>query len=165
MAATELHLKLPRFFQNKNKTLGNLELWHDDELLLRLRTIELPWLNNEVGKSCIIAKKYRARIHQSPNHGWSLWIHNVPGRTEILVHIANYVRRLKGCVAPGLYHRDIDRDGIIDVANSGDAMKILEIYLQDLEWIDIEITDPPTVKNWVEKNKYIPNALKKLLSL
>jgi hypothetical protein len=42
-------------------------------------------------------------------------------------------------------------------------MKILEIYLKDLEWIDIEITDPPTVKNWVEKNRYVPNVLKKIL--
>ncbi len=156
-------MKLNRVFQNQHKTLGKLELYDDKTLLLRLRCIELPWRNNQVGQSCIIAKTYMARVgHSSPRFGWTLWLQEVPGRTEILVHSANYVRQLLGCIAPGLFHRDIDNDGIIDVGSSGKAMDILKIYLEGLSWIRIEIIDPPK-PNWVERNEYIPDALKKLL--
>ena len=156
-----MKLLLNRTFRNQNKTLGDLELW-DKQLLLRLRTIELPWLDNEVGKSCIPAGIYQARIHQSPKFGWSLWIHDVPDRTQILVHAANFVRQLKGCIAPGLFHRDIDNDGIIDVTNSRDAMKVLEAYLGALDWIEIEVKAYES-ENYVEKEVKVPNALKHLI--
>ena len=151
-----LKLKLPRKFQNKKKTLGHLKLYDGKDLILRLRTIEPPWRNNEQNVSCIPAGKYVAKVHHSPRFGWSLWIQSVPGRSEILVHIGNYVHQLRGCIAPGLYHKDIDNDGIIDVASSGDAMKILEIYLKNTGWVDIEIKNPPPIINWVENNTDIP---------
>ena len=161
----KLSIKLRRVFQNQDKTLGHLKVYDDGELILMLRTIELPWVNNEPRVSCIPAGKYVAKVHHSPRFGWSLWLQDVPNRSEILIHTANFVRQLLGCIAPGLYHKDIDNDGIIDVVSSGDAMKILEIYLKNSRWVDIKITDPPAFTNWVERNNYIPNALKKLLQL
>ena len=159
----ELRFKLARKFQNHHKTLGNLKLYDGKEIVLMLRTVELPWLNNERRISCIPAGRYMAKVHHSPRFGWALWLQDVPGRSEILVHTANFVRQLLGCIAPGLYHTDIDYDGIIDVASSGDAMKIIETYMKGLRDIEIEITDPNPFMNWVERNEYIPNALKHLI--
>ncbi len=126
-----MKLAVTRFFANQDKTLGTLQIIDGAETLVTLKTVELPWLNNEIGKSCIPEGTYTARVHQSPKFGWSLWLHNVRGRSQILVHAANYVRQLKGCIAPGLFHKDIDKDGIIDVTNSKDAMDILKIYLNN----------------------------------
>lgn len=67
------------------------------------------------------------------NFGWHFWVQNVPGRSGILIHQANYVRQLRGCIAPGMYHRHLDRDGIIDVAESVRAMNTMLAELPD-QW-------------------------------
>ena len=75
---------------------------HLTGLGLDLRTIELPWLGNEPFESCIPPGVYRAMLHDSPTHGECLWLRSVPGRTEILMHVANGPSELDGCIAPGL---------------------------------------------------------------
>lgn len=87
---------------------------------------------------------------------------DVPGRSEILIHVANYVNQLMGCIAPGLYHRDIDNDGIIDVTNSGDAMDILKIYLKGQRRVEVEIVDVD-YQNYVETHTDPPNWLGNLV--
>lgn len=88
-------------------------------------TMELPWNDNQRRISCIIEGRYKVIAHDSPKFGDTFWIQDVPNRSEILIHPANFTRQLLGCVAPGLSHRDIDGDGIIDVASSRKAMDIL----------------------------------------
>ena len=128
-----------------------------DEVLVNLKTVELPWVNNEAKISCIPAGVYSAIVgHRAPRFGWSIWLQRVPGRSEILIHAANFVHQLRGCIAPGLFHRDIDGDGIIDVSNSGDAMSILKIYLKGFEEIEIEIVDP-VYENYVETHTDVPD--------
>mgnify|MGYP001069855478 CR=1 FL=1 len=46
----------------------------------------------------------------------------MPNRSECKFHSANYVSQLNGCVAPGLYFKDIDNDGLLDVAASYQAL-------------------------------------------
>jgi len=90
-------------------------------------TIELPWKNNQKEVSCIPEDLYDYEIVKATNkipypH---VWIKNVVNRTGIKVHVANYVRELLGCIAPGLSHGDIDGDGIIDAKRSRDAFNEL----------------------------------------
>ena len=73
-------------------TAGGLSLW----------TIELPWRGNERNESCIPPGVYTTIKHDSPNHGSTLWLQEVPERSEILIHAANYPSQLDGCIAPGL---------------------------------------------------------------
>jgi len=54
-----------------------------------------------------------------------VWIKDVPKRSGIKIHIANYVWQLRGCVAVGREFADIDRDGVIDVTESGATLKEL----------------------------------------
>lgn len=43
---------------------------------------------------------------------------DVPGRDGLRIHVANYVRQLEGCIAPGYAFMDMDKDGVIDVKES-----------------------------------------------
>lgn len=52
-----------------------------------------------------------------------LWeLKNVPGRSEIKIHVANRPSELLGCIALGLSHSDIDKDGILDLISSRKAV-------------------------------------------
>ena len=64
-------------------------------------TIELPWLNNEKQISCIPEGKYRVSKRFTGRFGWHLLVHDVEGRSGILIHAANNaLREIKGCIAP-----------------------------------------------------------------
>jgi hypothetical protein len=64
-------------------------------------TIELPWRDNEVGRSCIPEGCYQLVKRFSPKFKDHLLVTNVPGRDLILFHPANNaVKELRGCIAP-----------------------------------------------------------------
>lgn len=73
--------------------------------------IELPWRDNETGKSCIPPGVYSAVLVQSPHFGRQVYqLTNVPGRSAVEIHPANfagdtslgYRSDLRGCAAPGM---------------------------------------------------------------
>ena len=77
----------------------NGDLYHLEELICH--TIELPWKNNEHEISCIPEGRYSLKTRYVTKFGWHLLVENVPDRTWILIHPANYaLTQLKGCIAP-----------------------------------------------------------------
>lgn len=70
-------------------------------------TVEQPWRNNARGESCIPPGEYMLRQRASPivkrtsghDMGWE--VVDVPGRTFIMIHVANRAAELQGCIAPG----------------------------------------------------------------
>jgi len=90
-----------------------------------LSTIELKWNDNKIGKSCIPEGKYKATPRTSAKYGKHFLINGTFPRTYVLFHAANYSRQLRGCIAVGMYHADIDKDGLTDVVSSKKAMSIL----------------------------------------
>lgn len=106
-------------------------------------TIELPWLNNQKFISCIPEGLYKIVVHQ-PNkkykHGY-IQLLNVTNRSGILIHIANYVRQILGCIAPGKTFKDINGDGIADVTHSGETMTELVTRLKTGDYINIQKAD------------------------
>ena len=117
--AMKLILARSKTFSNDSQTTGVLFNEQLDELC---KILELPWLDNVRRKSCIPEGEYRVVAHKSPKFGACFWVRDVPGRSEILIHPANYTRQLLGCLAPGLDFGDIDGDGVIDVKSSRKAM-------------------------------------------
>ena len=115
----KLILARSKTFSNDRQTTGVLFNEQLDELC---KILELPWLDNVRRKSCIPEGEYRVMAHQSPKFGACFWVRDVPNRSEILIHPANYTRQLLGCLAPGLDFGDIDGDGVIDVKSSRKAM-------------------------------------------
>jgi len=92
----------------------------------RCLTLELPWLDNCKGVSCIPAGTYNYNIAKSPRSGdLVLWLENVPDRSHIQIHAGNYTRQIKGCILVGDSIKYLDHDGILDITNSGVTLKKL----------------------------------------
>lgn len=112
-----------------NATVGKLSFYFSateyedgEHRLAEFSTLELPWKDNQVRVSCIPEGTYYCKPRVSPRHGKHFILEDVPGRTYILIHIANYTRELMGCIAPGMSAADIDGDGVMDVDKSRMAM-------------------------------------------
>lgn len=73
----------------------------DDKQNIVCYTIELPWLDNRHGVSCIPEGKYALVKRYSKKFGWHLLLQGVDNRSLILMHPANDAKKeLKGCIAP-----------------------------------------------------------------
>lgn len=117
-------VKIIRTQFSEKQTLGVLKYSGGE-----LYTVELRWDNNKPRASCIPAGTYDVVQRHSEKFQQHFHILDVPNRSYILIHAANYSRQLLGCIAPGLAHQDIDSDGLKDVVSSRDAMKrLLKAY-------------------------------------
>ena len=81
-------------------TLGTLTLPNGWEC----STIERPWLNNTVNISCIPAGTYQVAEFSGNKYKDVFQILNVPQRTYILIHVANWSHELHGCIGVGGKH-------------------------------------------------------------
>ena len=103
------------------------------------------------GVSCIPPGVYRLEPHDSEDHPGTfalvnekLWVYHhdtdVPtwrkgvARTEVLIHPANLVGQLRGCIAPGLSYGS---GGYLSVTSSRDAFARLLPFLQASDTIEI----------------------------
>lgn len=66
--------------------------------------VERPHFSFNNDHPCIPEGTYIAERYHSPNpnHGLVWLLQNVPGRTYIELHIANWPSELLGCIAPGI---------------------------------------------------------------
>ena len=111
------------------QTRGTFLVYEGTDILLSLKSLELPDKNNAKRISCILAGIYWVDKIQRPNGDLAFLLNDVPGRTAILIHIANFASGLKvdleGCIAPGMSFTDINKDGNLDVTGSSLAMELL----------------------------------------
>jgi hypothetical protein len=129
-----IHAKLIRHSYAEKFTLGTFFVFLDEDPnsdICHVETLELPWLDNKPYKSCIPTGTYWVVKRYSHRFGTHFHLVDVPGRTWILIHPANFVHELSGCIAPGVAHEDIDGDGLIDTVKSVEAMNILLAALPD----------------------------------
>ena len=114
---------------------------NDGDLLFECVTLELPWKDNKRSISCITEGTYPARFRsaeESPSRDYDhVHIYNVPNRSYILVHSGNYNWHVQGCVLVGKEHRDINKDGLLDVTSSRNTMKKLMSFIP--KGTDIEV--------------------------
>lgn len=124
-----MRVEVLRTIDNGSQTNGVLYVVDEGKILFECYTLELPWKDNQRRISCIPEGEYKAIKHHSPKFGNSVWIQDVPNRSEILIHPANYVRQLLGCIAVGSDLKDIDGDGLEDTTNSRNTMDKLLSFL------------------------------------
>jgi hypothetical protein len=119
-------------------TLGHLTIYSAEcDVKLHCKTVELPWKENKFRVSCIPEGRYEVVRRWSKKYGNHFWVKDVPSRDLILIHVANYTRDLLGCIGVGKTHKDIDKDGIIDVTDSRKEMdKMLEVMTEPF-WLEI----------------------------
>lgn len=125
---------ISRYKEDERQTLGILKIFADETKsreVFKSRTLELPWRDNRSGISCIPKGEYICRWTYSPVFKRRMYeVLGVPGgRLGIRMHSANFTRQLRGCIAQGSEHKDIDIDGIQDVAHSGDTMRQFEALM------------------------------------
>jgi hypothetical protein len=94
------------------------------------KTLELRWLENKRNVSCIPEGTYEVDRTFSMKFGRYVYrLKNVKERDGILIHPANFVYQLNGCIALGTYFKDINSDGVIDIANSKKAVDAFEKHM------------------------------------
>lgn len=81
-------------------------------------TLELPDKNNEPNTSCIPTGEYICKPYSSEKYPNTWEVTNVPNRTYILIHKANFLRDIKGCIAIASEFDDINNDGVVDIMYS-----------------------------------------------
>lgn len=83
-------------------------------------TVELPWRNNEPRVSCIPEGDYALVPRRFYRGGYDTWeVVQVPERSHILIHVANWPDELAGCIGIGSYFTG--RSGMWGVAKSQKA--------------------------------------------
>lgn len=118
-------IKLQRFCYHPNGTLGAIE--YDGE---RFYSIERPWLGNAPNVSCIPTGLYEVGWRESPRFGETWHIKDVPDRSHILIHVANFSKDVQGCIGLGT---DLMGDTIA-VSSSKKAVGKFEEMTKGKEW-------------------------------
>lgn len=150
-----MRLQLRRDYRHDTCTMGVLSFSTPADDFL-CQTIERPWIampgsrGGLSGKSCVPEGTYKLERHNSEAHPntWALVnpeldvVHwedreRPHRRCLVLIHVANYARELRGCIAPGM-GRTIDSDGTHMVTSSKLAMIELKRLLP---WDDSHILE------------------------
>ena len=118
-------ITLERFCYHPEGTLGVIRV--DGELFY---SVEKPWLDNAPNVSCVPEGTYKTSWRDSPKFGETWHIKDVPDRTYILIHAANYPTDVHGCIGLGMQLM-ADR---IAVGHSRKAVNAFEKLTKGLEW-------------------------------
>jgi len=120
---------LQRVWQTSEATLGRLgEYW----------TIERPWADNRPRISCIPAGSYLCKPRIFERGGYRTYeVTGVPGRSLILIHIANFAADVLGCIGLGMEAGTLA--GHMAVLRSREAFQRWTSSMQgvDLWWLDV----------------------------
>jgi len=150
-AEIDNHSWLERFYHSSNEgmkgrlTCMRIHSGHPIGPPLRLVTIEPPWFENAVNSSCIPTGSYLCTKEETEKDigGFRFWylVHDVPGRSEILLHPGNWAGNevgnysdSRGCILPGQAHASLRPPGGATcqeaVAESRDACVQLQTYFE-----------------------------------
>jgi len=118
--------------EDAKQTLGNFILYDGTDQIFSAKTLELPWIDNEQFISCIPPGIYICKRRHSARFGHHFIVCDVKGREFILIHCGNFNRDIKGCIALGHDHLDINQDGYRDVTSSRQTMKRLNNAVDEI---------------------------------
>ncbi len=90
-------ITVDRKLKNETCTQGYLAV--NDEIIAY--TLERPDLNNANDISSIPHGSYDAFIRTDGERGWRIELKNVPGRTNVQIHVGNNMGNTTGCILPG----------------------------------------------------------------
>ena len=86
-----MKILIERYLSTDKQTIGNLYLLEDNSSLIEsFYSLELPYRDNKRRISCIPEGNYIGFKHNSPKFGNTVWIKDVPKRSEILIHAGNF---------------------------------------------------------------------------
>ena len=114
----------------KDATIGHLFIAGEDNPVWH--TIERPDLDNKRNVSCIPEGKYLVKPYSSNKYPDVWEVQDVPNRSKILFHGANWAHQLEGCIAVGLSsgYMKYGTDILKAVTSSGNAIHEMKKVLQ-----------------------------------
>ena len=125
---------LERFAYLDSGTLGKLTI--DD---WSCYTIERPWKNNAPNVSCIPEGTYACQPFSGNRFQDVIQVMDVPDRTFILIHVANFPHDIEGCIGVG--DRFVSDALEPAVYNSKKTLqKLMEIFNEHEERMTLKIT-------------------------
>ncbi len=93
-------------------------------------TLELAYRENQPDVSCIPIGSYKCKWTRSSRLSkakgedvYTYEVLDVPNRSGIRIHSANFFHSLLGCIALGEGYIDLDKDGEADITNSRATVK------------------------------------------
>lgn len=136
----EIKLIADRFDKGEKQTLSHVHVVQLGITLFTFAGMELPWKNNEHNISCIPVGIYDCeKVPSSASIPYDhISITNVPDRSGVCIHKCNFSRQLRGCLAVGDKHVDIDNDKLLDITNSGKAFSVLMRMMPDKFKLEIK---------------------------
>ena len=120
-----MNLLIERYPSSEHQVIGNGFVLDNDFINFEFKTLELAWKNNQKQISCVPIGDYKVKKRWSKKFGNHFHILDVPNRSYILIHCANFYTQLRGCVAVGDDLSYINVDNEIDVVNSTKTLKEL----------------------------------------
>jgi len=112
--------------REKTQTIGELAVYQDRQKpIFFCATMELEEDCNAQRDDCIPVGTYKVVRRRSKKYGEHFHILDVPNRSLILIHPANYSSQLLGCIGVGEKIIDINKDGLDDITNSKATLKTL----------------------------------------
>lgn len=127
-----LRVLLNRQKREKVQTLGTLKVLDEqNQVVYTCKTLELEEDCNAKRDDCIPIGTYTVVKRWSKKYKNHFHVLDVPNRSYILIHSANYHFQLLGCIAVGKSHIDINKDGYKDVTGSRNTMAKLNEVLPE----------------------------------
>lgn len=121
------------------QTRGRFVVFDGTKIKLQVLTLELPWNNNQIKRSCIREGIYYTAKIYSAKFGLCFLLYDVPDRSAIEIHAGNYASLIgetdtEGCILPGMAYHDINYDGITDIVQSRYALdKMMNVLPNEFE--------------------------------
>ncbi len=100
-------------------------------------SLELPWKGNQTSISCIPNGTYYAKPYSSDKFSDCIAVIDVPGRSDILIHVGNYLTDTYGCILPGASFGEIS--GELAVLSSKQSLKLLQKVVENKAFL-LELT-------------------------
>lgn len=128
----------------EDRTLGSI---YSRQGGIICKTLELPWKENQRSISCIPEGRYRVTKEKPipqddpnteadesggrhPRPYWHFRIHDVPGRSGILIHVGTNPKHSQGCLLVGARFADYNT-----------AFPVLEDSTKKLKWLTDNLPD------------------------
>lgn len=103
-------------------------------------TLERPWENNRPFYSCIPEGDYEVRFTESKKFKRRTFeLQDVPDRSAIRIHPANFVKELSGCIAPASFV--FEEDCGYKAADSRKTLNMIESILPRFFILSIKLEE------------------------
>lgn len=129
--------EIDRIIRNDKQSLGVLTAVNAKDEIFVCKSLELAWKDNKPNISCIYPGVFECVYTRSNRLSlikgtdfYTYEVLGVKGRAGIRIHSAVFFFHLKGCIALGSAHKDLNLDQQLDLVHSGTTITQFENFME-----------------------------------